>query len=178
MSEAEAQPEPPEKPTKDCPFCGETIKAAAIKCRFCGEDLKAHEEAIEKPLYEGNPAPIYSVWHWPWLIFTLGFAFIYYYFRSRATRFVISTHRIKIIKGILSKAEHNLELFRVDDIALQRPLPMRLMGFSTIILRTSDRDTPTLIIWGVRNAESLAEDIRECVLAERKRLGVLIHSEG
>jgi uncharacterized membrane protein YdbT with pleckstrin-like domain len=159
--------------SKACPACGETIKQAAIKCRFCNTDLTAfqasHDAEVEKSLYAGHPAVVYSAWQWLLIVLTLGIAWLYYWVQSLGISYQITTQRIKIERGILSKEMDSVELFTIEHFDLHKPLGMRLAGHCVLRLRSSDSEFETVSIYGVTDLEKLADTLRECSLRERTR---------
>jgi len=96
---------------------------------------------------------IVAGWHWLSLV---------------CEKFELSEQRLKHTTGVLSKTTSELELYRVRDSELRRPLFMRLVGLGKIYLATSDRSHPEVDISGIKDAEAVRELIREQVEVRRR----------
>ena len=171
----------PTPDTKPCPACGESIKIGALKCRFCGEDIEAfvakRDGAVEKTLFAGRPAALYSIGRWALAIVTLGIAGLCYWIASLSTRFEITTQRIRIERGVFSRSRQDTELYRIDDIGLEQPVGMRMLGHAILVLRSTDRSTPEVRLYGVPGLAAMADTLRECGLRERERRGVRVYTQ-
>lgn len=172
-----------------CRFCNTDLAAYAA----------TKEQETERVIFSGSPAMIYSVGQVvPFLVvLVLAAAAIYlleienqaayvvyavlaavvacgvillrYYVRSRAIHYTITTQRIKLDRGWLSKVQESLELFRIDHFELRQPLGSRLLGQAFLHLYSSDAELENFSIYGVPNLASLADQLRECQLRERAR---------
>ena len=109
------------------------------------------------------------MWQWVVVVLTLGIALVYFWFKSIATTHEITSQRVRIERGILSKLKDSIELFRIDHFDLHKPLGMRLMGHCVLHLRSSDASLTTVMLYGIKDLEKLADTLRECSLRERGR---------
>lgn len=94
------------------------------------------------------------------------------YMQRSSRRFQITTQRIKVERGVLSKVQDSLELFRIDHFELLKPLGQRLLGQASLRIFSSDAEFENFQLYGIPNLEALAEHLRTCQLRERQRRGL------
>lgn len=87
-------------------------------------------------------------------------------------RYEITSERIKITTGLLSRRSSELELYRVRDYSVIEPFWLRLVGCGHIVLATSDRTNPQVVLHAVPHAARLKDQIRAHTEQMRQRRGV------
>ena len=81
----------------------------------------------------------------------------------------ITTERLRITSGVLSKKVEELELYRVRDTSFLQPFILRLFRVGNLKLNTDDATTPTILLGGIPADQSLRDKLRKAVEACRDR---------
>jgi uncharacterized membrane protein YdbT with pleckstrin-like domain len=133
--------------------------------------------AQESIIWEGSPSQVTNIGVFIvcgllcFLIVPIFYA-IWRWIATRCLRYSISDQRIRITEGVLNKRTDSVELYRVKDVVLLEPFGLRLFGLGNIDLRSSDFNTPLLVLRGIPSPRELREKILLATEARRQARGV------
>jgi len=133
--------------------------------------------AQESIIWEGSPSQVTNLGTYLLcaLLFFLVVPVFYAIWRwivTRCYRYSISDQRIRVTEGVFNKRTDSLELYRVKDVVLIEPFGLRLFGLGNIELRTSDLNSPLLVLRAVPSPRELREKILLATEARRQVRGV------
>jgi uncharacterized membrane protein YdbT with pleckstrin-like domain len=127
----------------------------------------------EEVLFDGRPALIPSVGVLLLAIVTLGLWLLPRLWRSLGVHYRITSRRIVVETGVLSKRMEQVDLYRVNDYTVDRPFLQRLLGTGNLLLKTFDKTTPELRIQEIKtDVVALYERLRQATEKDRAARGV------
>jgi hypothetical protein len=93
-------------------------------------------------------------------------------FLSLVEAYIITTERIKIVRGLISRKIENFELIRIQDLDYKQAVTERMFGIGDIFIRGQDPSNPNIILRNVAHPEEVYEVLRRAWLEARKRYGL------
>lgn len=94
------------------------------------------------------------------------------------TRYMLSEDRLFLSEGLLNIRENELLLYRVRDISTSRSLWQRIFGVGTVIVDSSDKTTPQLVLKNIKDPtavkELLHKYVEEMKIQRRVRVGEIM----
>jgi Bacterial PH domain len=91
---------------------------------------------------------------------------------SLIENYTITSERLKIITGLVSKHVENFELIRIQDIDFKQGMGERMVGVGDITIRGHDPSNPEIVLRNVSKPEEVYEIMRKAWLDARKRHGL------
>lgn len=84
-------------------------------------------------------------------------------------RYRLTSQRLFIERGILSRTIDQMELIRVDDVRLYKSLVDRVFGLGSVAVLSTDATDRETLIEGIANPEPVAEAIRSNMRSMRRK---------
>lgn len=127
-------------------------------------------EASESILWKGTPSAALDFWVNLSCLLVLPIPWaLWRWFLRRNHVIEITTERVRVTTGILSKRTDELELYRVRDHTFLQPFLLRMFNRGTFVLNTADTSTPVVTLAGVPADEELRNSLRQAIEACRDR---------
>lgn len=89
------------------------------------------------------------------------------------TRYALTEEKFIIDKGLLSRGEEEIRLYRILDITLRRSLWQRLFGLGTIHCCSADKSSPEFDIKNITNSAETKNKLSDLVEACRDKKRVM-----
>ncbi len=123
----------------------------------------------ETPLWTGTPSQWVNFWWYVSciVVVTIPFA-IWKFLDTKYSKYSLTTQRLRLESGVLTKTIDEVELYRIKDTQLHQTLLDRMLGIGTIEVLSSDETNSKLLLPKIPNAPAVREQLRQGV--ERLRL--------
>ena len=93
-------------------------------------------------------------------------------FLSLVENYTITSERLKVTTGLVSRNVENFELIRIQDIDFKQGMGDRMVGIGDINIRGHDPSNPDILLRNVSKPEEVYEILRKAWLDARKRHGL------
>jgi uncharacterized membrane protein YdbT with pleckstrin-like domain len=133
---------------------------------------------VEEIIWDGRPSwrAWAGDWIWGWVLLpvVVGLFFLLAVsMRMRSNRWKLTSRRIEIEKGLLSKRIDTLELWRVRDVEFRQSLLDRMFGVARFLITAHDEGVPVIEIRGVPGDRATYDRLMLAVMEARKQRGVM-----
>ena len=124
----------------------------------------------EQTLWSGTPSQLKNLgWFLLCLLVIPIPIAIYKWVETKCHLFQLTTERLVITRGILSKTTDTLELYRVRDLQITQPIWLRMFGLHNVHLITADTSTPRVELYYMPVAAALPDQFRTQIEACKMR---------
>ena len=97
------------------------------------------------------------------------------------TRYALSEDRLFISVGFLNIKDDEILLYRVRDIDTSRSLWQRLFGVGTVVVMSSDKSMPNLVLKNIKDPvmvkELIHKQVEEIKIRRRVRVGEIMTTD-